>query len=254
MSRRVVVVTGASSGIGAACADAFATTGTHLLLVARREERLAAAARRLAARGVAATPCPLDVRDRHAVEGWAGQHDRLLREVDVLVNAAGLARGFAPLHEGDVDDWDEMIDANVKGLLHVTRAVVPHMVRRGAGHVVNVGSTAGRWVYPKGAVYCATKHAERAITEGLRMDLVGTGVRVTTVDPGMVETEFSLVRFHGDAERASDVYRGMTPLTPADVAQAISWSVERPPHVTIAEVVLMPTDQASPTLVHRRES
>lgn len=253
MSAHTVLVTGATSGIGEACADVFAERGDALALIGRRADRLDAVAERLkAAHGVDVATSVLDVRDRRAVEEWAEAGADLLSRVDVLVNNAGLARGLAPVHEGDPDDWDEMIDTNVRGLLHVTRAVVPHLVRRGAGHVVNVGSVAGRWVYPQGAVYCGTKYAERAINEGLRLDLNGTGVRVTTVDPGMVETEFSLVRFHGDRERAGTVYEGMTPLAGRDVADVVAWVVDRPAHVTVAEVVVLPTDQASPTVVHRR--
>lgn len=253
MTGRSVLVTGASSGIGRACAEAFAERGASLLLVARRKERLDALADEL--RGPCAVDVAtwtLDVRDRPAVERWAEEASASLASLDVLVNNAGLSRGLEPIHEGDPDDWDEMIDANVKGLLSVSRAVLPHVVRRGSGHVVNVGSVAGRWVYPNGAVYCASKHAVRAINEGMRLDLNGTGVRVSTVDPGLVETEFSEVRFHGDSERAKAVYEGLTPLSARDVAEVICWIVEQPAHVNVAEVVLLPTDQASPTITHRR--
>ena len=253
MSTRTVLVTGATSGIGLATAELFAEAGWRLLLLARRGERLAEVSGRLRAQhGVEVETWTLDVRDRPAVERWAAESSGALETVDVLVNNAGLARGLAKLHEGDADDWDEMIDTNVKGLLYVSRAVIPHLVQRGSGHVVNVGSVAGRWVYPNGAVYCGSKHAERAINEGMRIDLNGTGVRVTTVDPGLVDTEFSLVRFHGDAEKADATYRGMTPLTGRDVAETIRWVVDRPEHVCVAELVLYPTDQAAPTIVHRR--
>ncbi len=171
----------------------------------------------------------------------------------MLVNNAGLGRGLEKAQDGNPSDWDEMVDTNVKGLLYVTRAVVPGMVARGRGHVVNIGSVAGHEVYPGGAVYCATKHAVGAITRGLRMDLLGTGVRVSTVDPGMVETEFSIVRFGGDRERAGRVYAGMTPLVADDIADAVLWCATRPPHVNVDEVVIKPTDQASATLVHRRQ-
>lgn len=193
------------------------------------------------------------MRDRAAVEAALGGLPAGWREVDVLVNNAGLGRGLDPLPEGDPDGWDEMVDTNVKGLLYVTRAVTPGMVARRRGHVVNLGSIAGHQVYPGGAVYCSTKHAVKAITRGLRMDLHGTGVRVSTVDPGMVETEFSVVRFGGDRERADRVYAGMQPLTADDVADAVLWCATRPPHVNVDEVILMPTDQASATMVHRRE-
>jgi NADP-dependent 3-hydroxy acid dehydrogenase YdfG len=246
-----MLVTGASSGIGRACAALFAEAGWRLLALARRGEKLDEL-RRVLASTAPVLSWTLDVRDRAAVELWARENADALAQVDVLVNNAGLARGFGPVHENDPDDWDEMIDTNVKGLLHVTRAVVPHMVAARRGHVVNIGSVAGRWTYPGGAVYCASKAAERSINEGLRMDLLGTGVRVSTVDPGLVHTEFSLVRFHGDAARAETPYRGMTPLTARDVAEVIRFVVDRPPHVNVAEVVLLPTDQASPTQVHRR--
>jgi len=253
MSVRTVLVTGATSGIGLATAELFAEQGWRLQLLARRTERLTELAGRLQEeRGVEVETWTLDVRDRTAVETWAADNAESLARTDVLVNNAGLARGLAKLHEGDADDWDEMIDTNVKGLLYMSRAVIPHLVKRGSGHVVNVGSVAGRWVYPNGAAYCGSKHAERAINEGMRMDLCGSGVRVTTVDPGLVETEFSLVRFHGDAEKAGTAYTGMTPLTGRDVAETIQWIVDRPAHVNVAEVVLYPTDQAAPTIVHRR--
>lgn len=246
------LVTGASSGIGEACALAFARRGHEVMLVARREERLRDVAGRCAEAGAAdVLAVELDVRERAAVDAFAKEHAAWLAGLDVLVNNAGLARGFGPVHENDPRDWDEMLDTNVKGLLNVTRALMPHLVAR-RGDVVNIGSVAGRWVYPGGAVYCASKFAERAITEGLRLDLIGTGVRCCTVDPGMVETEFSLVRFHGDAPRAAKVYQGLTPLTADDVAETVAWVVERPRHVNVAEVVVYPTDQASPTLNARR--
>ncbi len=252
-SFRTVLVTGASAGIGAACARAFAGAGARLLLAARRAERLEALAAELRdAHGTESRLLELDVRDAEAVASTLGALAPEWAEVDVLVNNAGLGRGLAKAHEGSPADWDEMVDTNVKGLLYVTRAVVPGMVARGRGHVVNIGSVAGHEVYPGGAVYCATKHAVAAITKGLRMDLLGTGVRVSTVDPGMVETEFSLVRFQGDRERADRVYAGMTPLVADDVADAVLWCATRPPHVNIDEIILKPTDQASATLVSRK--
>ena len=240
-----VLITGASSGIGASCAAAFAKAGARLILCARRHDRLVDLANSLSAE---MHLIALDVRDRDAVNAEL----KGLTDVDVLVNNAGLAAGFEPLHTGDPDLWDRMIDTNVTGLLNVTRAVVPGMVERGRGHVINVGSTAGHETYPHGAVYCATKAAVDRITKGLRMDLLGSGVRVSTVDPGLVETEFSVVRFGGDAERAAKVYEGMTPLSPDDVAETIAWVASRPGHVQVAEVILLPTDQAAATLVHRR--
>jgi serine 3-dehydrogenase len=249
---KTVLITGASAGIGAACARAFAREGARLVLTGRRVERLEALANELRAEhGAECHLLALDVRDGRAMAGTLGGLPPEWAEVDVLVNNAGLGLGLTKLQEGTPDDWDQMIDTNVKGLLYATRALTPGMVARGRGHVVNIGSVAGHEVYPGGAVYCATKHAVNAITRGLRMDLLGTGVRVSTVDPGMVETEFSVVRFRGDEERARRVYANMTPLTPDDIADAVLWCATRPPHVNIDEIVLKPTDQASATLVHR---
>lgn len=247
-----VLITGASSGIGEATAHAFARVGARLVLAARRADRLRTLAAELAERhGTVSHLVTLDVRDAGVVTRMLEDLPADWVEVDVLVNNAGLSRGLEKLHEGSLSDWDEMIDTNVKGLLYVTRAVVPGMVARGRGHVINLGSIAGHEVYPGGAVYCATKHAVAAITKGLRIDLLGTNVRVTTIDPGMVETEFSLVRFHGDAERAAKVYEGVQPLTAVDVAEAILHAATRPPHVNVDEVLMMATAQAGATRVWR---
>jgi 3-hydroxy acid dehydrogenase/malonic semialdehyde reductase len=249
---RIVFITGASSGIGAATAFAFAAEGARLLLAARRAGKLAEVASRALELGAAAIhSIGLDVRDRRAVQTAIDTLPPEWAQIDILVNNAGLSRGLDKLYAGKIEDWEEMIDTNVKGLLYVSRAIVPGMVVRGHGHVVNLGSTAGELTYPNGAVYCATKAAERAINDGLRQDLLGTPVRVTTVDPGMVETDFSLVRFHGDAERAAKVYKGVTPLTPEDVADAILWAVTRPAHVNVARILLTPVDQANSLLFHR---
>jgi serine 3-dehydrogenase len=254
LADQVVFITGASSGIGAACARAFAAEGSRLLLAARRLERLAAMEPALREAGAPdVKSLALDVRDADAVRTAIDALPQPWKAIEVLVNNAGLSRGLDKLHEGSTGDWDEMIDTNVKGVLHVDRAVVPLLVARGRGIVVHLGSIAGRQLYPGGNVYCASKHAVRALNEGLRLDLLGTGVRVATVDPGMVgQTEFSLVRFHGDADRASTVYRGVTPLTPDDVAEVIVFVATRPPHVNLAETVVLPTDQASATNVYRR--
>ena len=254
LADQVVLITGASSGIGAACARAFAGEGARLLLAARRLDRMEALAPGLRAAGAKDVKLlALDVRDAAAVRRAIDGIPEPWRAVEVLVNNAGLSRGLDKLHEGSVADWDEMIDTNVKGVLHVDRAVVPLLVARGRGTVIHLGSLAGHEVYPGGNVYCASKHAVRALNEGLRLDLLGTGVRVATVDPGLVAaTEFSLVRFHGDADRASAVYRGMTPLSPDDVAEAIVYVATRPDHVNVAEIVMLPTDQASATSVNRR--
>jgi NADP-dependent 3-hydroxy acid dehydrogenase YdfG len=250
---QVVVVTGASAGIGEACARAFARAGARLLLVARRRARLEALSRELARGGAAELhSLALDVRDEPAVRRAFDSLPEPWRAIEVLVNNAGLSRGLAPLHEGQRRDWDEMIDTNVKGLLWVDRAVVPLMLARGSGTIVHIGSIAGRQVYPSGNVYCATKHAVRALTDALRLDLLGTGLRVTSIDPGLVATEFSRVRFRGDERRADAVYRDMTPLGADDVAEIVLFAASRPKHVTLAEVLVLPTDQASATAVHRR--
>ncbi len=246
---RTACITGASSGIGSACAERFAAAGCRLLLVARRAERLARLAERLGKTEVRVLP--LDVRDRAMVRGAFAALPPVWRAVDVLVNNAGLARGLGPLHEGEIDDWEEMVDTNLKGLLYVTRAVLPQMVERGRGHVVNIGSIAGHEVYPGGNVYCASKHAVAALTRAVGIDLLGTGVRVSTVDPGMVETEFSLVRFHGDERRSDAVYRGLEPLRAEDVADAVMFCATRPPHANVREMVLMPSAQATAVHVHR---
>jgi 3-hydroxy acid dehydrogenase/malonic semialdehyde reductase len=247
----IVFITGASSGIGAATARAFALAGAgaRLVLTARRIERLRELAQELP---VETHLVALDVRDREAVHRAVDSLPAAFAALDILVNNAGLSRGLAPLHAGSEDDWDEMIDTNVKGLLYVTRAVLPGMVARGRGHVINVGSVAGHETYPSGNVYCASKAAVRVLTKGLRLDLLGTGVRVSSVDPGLVPTEFSEVRFHGDRERAAMVYENTRPLTPEDCAEAILWCASRPPWVNVEDILLMPTDQAAATQVHRR--
>jgi 3-hydroxy acid dehydrogenase / malonic semialdehyde reductase len=254
LANQVVFITGASTGIGAACARAFAAGGAKLLLAARRTAPMKAMESGLRAAGAPDVKLlGLDVRDAAAVAATIDALPAEWKAIEVLVNNAGLSRGLDKLHEGSIDDWNEMIDTNVKGVLHVDRAVVPLLLARGRGTVIHLGSIAGRQLYPGGNVYCASKHALRALNEGLRLDLLGTGIRVATVDPGMVgETEFSLVRFHGDADRASAVYRGVTPLRPEDVAEFIFFVATRPPHVNIAETVILPTDQASATHLNRR--
>lgn len=250
---KVVFITGASAGIGKACAEAFAAQGTKLLLAARREDRLQALAAELRSAGAADVHVfALDVRNAGAVQSALDALPAEWVAIDVLVNNAGLSRGLDKLHEGRIEDWEEMIDTNVKGLLYVTRAVVPGMVKRGSGHVINLGSTAGEMTYPGGAVYCATKAAERAINDGLRQDVLGTTLRVTSIDPGMVETEFSNVRFHGDEARAAKVYASLTPLRPEDVADAIVWAATQPAHVNIARISMTPVDQANSLLFNRK--
>jgi NADP-dependent 3-hydroxy acid dehydrogenase YdfG len=246
------LITGASAGIGWAVAEKLAARGCDLILLARREERLKELRTSLESRfKVRVTLAPLDIRDREQVEAFARGHAKELELVDVLINNAGLAKGTEKLDEGKPEDWDVMFDTNVKGLLSVTRAVVPFMRKNNSGHIVNMGSVAGRWAYPGGGVYCATKFAVRALSEGLRMDLLGTALRVTNIEPGMVETEFSEVRF-GNPEKAKSIYRGMTPLTAVDIADTILWCLERPAHVNIQEVVIFPTDQAAISMVSRK--
>jgi 3-hydroxy acid dehydrogenase/malonic semialdehyde reductase len=248
---KIVFITGASAGIGLATARLFSAQGARLLLAARRHDRLTAEAPSLnGAAGV--YTLQLDVTDAPAVQRAVDSLPPQWQNIEILVNNAGLSRGLDKLYESKIQDWDEMIDTNIKGLLYVTRAVVPGMVARGRGHIVNLGSTAGRMTYPSGAVYCATKAAERSITEGLREDLLGTPLRVTTVDPGMVETEFSEVRFRGDKTRAAKVYENITPLMPDDVADAIHYAVTRPPHVNVSEILLTPLAQANSLLFHRK--
>jgi serine 3-dehydrogenase len=255
LTDRLAFITGASSGIGAACAEAFARAGARLLLCARRTDRLTTVADRLRRTHDADVyTLTLDVREDAAVqEAYAGL-PAAWQTIDVLVNNAGLSRGLDPAYANTPEQIDTMVDTNVKGLLYVTRAVVPGMVERERGHVINIGSTAGHGVYPGGTVYCATKHAVGAITRGLKMDLHGTPIRVSTVDPGLVETEFSLVRFDGNADRADAVYDTTEPLTPADVADAVLWCASRPPHANVQEVILMPTVQSSPSMIARDEA
>ncbi len=253
LTDQIVLITGASSGIGAACASAFAGAGARLILAARRIERLEAIAHTLhETYATAVHPIALDVCDRAQVSDALKALPKEWRDIDLLINNAGLSRGLDKLHQGNIQDWEEMIDTNIKGLLYMTRSIVPGMVERGVGHVINIGSIAGHQTYPNGNVYCATKAAVRALTEGLKMDLLGTPVRVSSVDPGLVETEFSTVRFRGDSDRATKVYQGLTPLSADDVADVVLFCATRPSHVNISDVLLVPTDQSSATLVYRR--
>jgi 3-hydroxy acid dehydrogenase / malonic semialdehyde reductase len=242
---KIVFVTGASSGIGRATALGFAREGAKVMVCARRADRLGSLLEEMKAAGAPAVHgFQLDVQDREAVESTLNGLPVEWREIDVLVNNAGLSRGLVKLQEDDPQNWKEMIDTNISGLLFVTRNIIPGMVARGRGHVINMGSTAGYITYGGGAVYCATKAAEKAITAGLKIDLMGTPVRVTSVDPGMVQTEFSAVRFRGDEERAAKVYQNITPLQPEDIADAIVWAASRPAHVNIHNIVMTTIDQA----------
>lgn len=249
---KTVLVTGASAGIGRATATAFAREGARLILLARRIERLQELASKLSVEHACESRVlSVDLRNSEdtvaALEGLPSPW----KKVDILVNNAGLARGTDPLQTGYLKDWEEVIDVNVRGLLAVSRTVIPWMLSRGQGHIINLGSIAGHEVYPGGTVYCASKHAVRALSQGMKMDLLGTPIRVTSIDPGLVETEFSEVRFRGDMERAKMPYRGIKPLDPEDIAEAIVWSASRPAHVNISTMVIFPTAQASSTQVAR---
>ncbi|NQW30978.1 MAG: SDR family NAD(P)-dependent oxidoreductase [Ignavibacteria bacterium] len=252
MNNSVVLITGASSGIGEACAQAFARIGSKLILFARRSERLEKIAEDLS--NEFSTECivrQVDVRDKTAVQMAVAKLPAEWKNIDVLVNNAGLSRGLAPFHEGSMQDWEEMIDTNLKGLIYMTKAVLPGMVAAGKGHVITIASIAGRQAYPGGNVYSASKAAAKMFSDSLQIDVLGTGVRICNVDPGLVETEFSEVRFRGDTERAAKVYQNYSPLQAADVADAVVWVVTRPAHVSIHDILIMPTDQATATLVNR---
>ncbi|WP_339607602.1 SDR family NAD(P)-dependent oxidoreductase [uncultured Roseivirga sp.] len=243
---KIAMVTGATSGIGWATAEALAKEGYQLIVCGRRKERLQELSAKV---GVKTLELIFDVSDRDAVAEALNSLPAEWKQIDVLINNAGNAHGLGKIHEGNIDDWDAMIDINVKGLLYVTKAIVPNMVERGAGHVVNIGSIAGKEAYPGGNVYCGSKHAVDAINNGMRMDLNGTGVKVSQVCPGLVETEFSLVRFKGDEDRAKTTYQGFEALQAEDIADLIRFIVTRPAHVNIADTLILPAAQASPTLV-----
>lgn len=250
---KTVFITGASSGIGSSCAKIFAKNGANLLLAARRFERLNKLAAELKKKYKIKIKCiRLDVRKSKDVKNAINSLPESWKNIDILINNAGLSRGLVKIYEGLLSDWNEMIDTNVKGLLYVSRAVIPLMVKRNKGHVINIGSIAGREVYPNGNVYCASKYAADAITKGMRIDLSGTNIRVTTIDPGLVETEFSLVRFHGDKKRAKSVYKGIEPLSPDDVADAVYYASTRRSNVVVADMLLFPLCQASSMVVHRK--
>jgi 3-hydroxy acid dehydrogenase/malonic semialdehyde reductase len=249
----MVLITGATSGIGKACAELLASQRKDLFLVGRRLDRLQGLQKDLTTtHKIKVEIAPLDISLSSAVLEFGKKFSSELNQVEALINNAGLAVGRDTIQEGNLKDWDTMWDVNVKGLLYMTHQVLPYFVQKKSGHIVNLGSVAGRWIYPRGNIYCATKRAVSALTEALRQDLLGTGVRVTEISPGMVETEFSLVRFGGDQERAKAIYEGMTPLSAKDIAEAVVWALMRPKHVNIQEMIIYPTEQASTTLVHRR--
>lgn len=250
--KKTVLITGATSGIGRACAIKFAEAGYRVIITGRKEELLAALSTDIANMGAEALPLTFDVRDRaQATEALASLPQEWSR-IDVLVNNAGLALGLEPEYEGDFEDWDTMIDTNIKGLLTMTRLVVPAMVERNEGQVINIGSVAGDSAYAGGNVYCATKAAVKTITDGLRIDLAHTAVRVTNIKPGLVETNFSRTRFHGDNDRADNVYKGITPLSGYDIADVAVYAAQAPAHVQIAEVLVLATHQGSGSVIVRQ--
>lgn len=250
---KTALITGASAGIGHSIARTFAKEGCNLILVARRIERLTDYANELAEIfNVKVLPIQLDIRNYKDIEAVYSGLPEDLKKIDYLVNNAGKAMGIEKIYEADLDDWEEMIDTNVKGLLYFSRLVIPDMITRGSGHIINIGSIAGVEVYPGGSVYCGSKFAVRAISKGMTIDLNGKGIKVTNIQPGLVETEFSEVRFHGDTEKARKVYQGYTPLDPQDVADIALFAVTRPKHVMIQELTVTCTDQASATIVNKK--
>jgi len=252
MEKKVALITGATSGIGEACAIRFAQGGFNLILTGRNTQKLEEIKQTLESQGSEVLLLPFDVRDRQAAQQAVASLTGKWENIDVLINNAGLARGLEPEFEGDFDDWDQMIDTNIKGLLTMTRLIVPGMVKRNHGHIINMGSVAGDAAYAGGNVYCATKSAVKAITDGLRIDLAQTAVRVTNIKPGLVQTNFSNIRFHGDDERADKVYEGIKPLTGTDIADVAYYAASAPEHVQIAEVLVLATHQANGSVIYRQ--
>jgi len=251
MKDKTALITGATSGIGRATARLFAGYGVRLILCGRRQERLDALSSELSEM-TDIHILNFDVRNKEMVFELLQNLPAAFSEIDILINNAGNAHGLDPIHNGSLDDWDAMIDINVKGLLYVSKAILPKMIEKRSGHIINIGSTAGKEVYPSGNVYCASKHAVDAINQGMRIDLNGMGIRVGAINPGMVETEFSQVRFKGDSEKTEKVYQNFTPLQPVDIAELIWFTVTRPPHVNIADLTVMCLDQATSTIVNRK--
>lgn len=252
LKHKIVLITGASSGIGKACAEAFAGAGAALILCARRKERLEELAKHL--ENLYETKSYLiclDVQDKAAVHHAISQLPTEWQSIDIIINNAGLALGLDKIQDGQLSDWEQMIDTNIKGLLYMTRCVLPGMLQRNQGHIINISSVSAHYVYSGGAVYCATKHAVKAITEGLQLDLLGTNLKVTAIDPGMVHTEFSLVRYKGHDEKAKKTYDGLTPLSAKDVAETVLFCATRPAHVNIATMIVLPTAQRSGTQIYR---
>lgn len=253
LTNKIVFITGASSGIGKACAEAFAQHGANLILTARRFSIIKELSQSLKKKHKIKTfIAQLDVRNKEEVKKIVSSLPKEWKKIDILINNAGLARGFSDIDEGEIEDWDEMIDTNVKGLLYVSREILPLMVKRKKGHIINIGSIAGHFVYPKGNVYNASKFAVNAITRGMRFDLYEKEIKISTVDPGMVETDFSKVRFRGNKKRAKKVYEGMKPLTAEDIADAVLYCATRPPHINIDEIMMTPTAQASAIHIKRK--
>lgn len=249
---KIALITGASSGFGEATAYRLAAQGCNLILIARRFDRLNKISKEIIKKfAVDVYPIKLDVRNQKKVDKAISELPSKWKKIDFLINNAGLSRGLNKIQDGVLSDWEEMIDTNIKGLLYVTKAVIPLMIKNGSGHIVNIGSIAGREVYPAGNVYCASKHAVDALTKGFRLDLLGTNIKVSTVDPGLAETEFSIIRFHGDKKRAKAVYEGLVPLYADDVADAIEYVLTRDDNVLIAEILIFPKAQASSMHIHR---
>jgi 3-hydroxy acid dehydrogenase / malonic semialdehyde reductase len=250
---KTVLITGASSGFGYACARMFARHGYRIIINARRKDRLVNLATELSSEfGVDVTTLPFDVRDKEAVFSAIASIPQEFKDIDILINNAGLALGLSNLHQGDTSDWETMIDTNIKGLLYVSKAVIPIMIKNGRGHIVNIGSVAGRETYLKGNVYCATKHAVESLSKAMRMELVEHNIKVTLVSPGAAETEFSVVRFKGDSQAAQSVCKGYQPLTADDIALCVEFCVHLPEHMNINDMLVMPAAQASATIINRK--
>lgn len=251
--RKIAFITGATAGIGKATAEVFAQNGWDIVITGRRKDRLEAVSKNLREDyKIDVMELEFDVRELKQVEKAVSSLPDKWKKINVLVNNAWLAVGLGSIQEGVIDDWERMIDTNIKGLLYMTRTIAPIMIKNGTGHIINIGSIAGKEVYPNGNVYCATKHAVDALNKGMRLDLVASNIKVTAINPGMVETEFSIVRFKGDEERAKKAYMGMKPLTPEDIAETIFWAASRPAHVNINDIVIMPTVQANATTTIRK--
>jgi serine 3-dehydrogenase len=253
IKNKLILITGATSGIGEACAKLFAKEGAKLILAARSEAKLKKLAQSLIKKyNSDIIYRVVDVRDKKLVDEFYDSLPVKKQTIDILINNAGLSRGLEPIHDGNTVDWDEMIDTNIKGLLFVTRKFAPNMAARNKGHIVNIGSVAGHDVYPNGNVYCATKHAEKALSKAMRLDMYQNSIKVTSVDPGLVETNFSNIRFHGDKARAKEVYKGFKPLSAADIADSIFYAISRPAHVNINEIIITPTAQAAVGMIKKK--